>query len=111
MLRELAALKQEYHDFRQKNLNADQQITDLKKEMRFYFNEGENNKTNAESSQKEASELRNQNEKLTQQIKEKQNELAHATKHSHLYYEEIAKLERSLEAEIIRNETLLDRMS
>jgi chromosome segregation ATPase len=111
VLRELAAVKQEYHDFRQKNLNAEQQITDLKKEMRFYYNEGESNKTNAASSQKEVSEMQNQNEKLAQQLKEKQHELAHATKHSHLYYEEIAKLERSLEAEIIRNESLLERMS
>lgn len=86
VIRELAAVKQEYHDFRQKNLNAEQQITDLKKELRFYFNEGETNKENAERFEKEASEQQNQVEKLTLQLKVKENELEHATKHSHLYY-------------------------
>lgn len=79
--------------------------------MRFYFNESSTNKTHADSSQKEVHELTSQNEKLTQQLNEKQNELAHAAKHSHLYYEEIAILERKLESEILRNVNLIEQMS
>jgi len=65
--------------------------------MRTYYNEGEIYREKAERLDQEASELKNQVEKLTLQLETNEKNLEKATQHSHLYYQEISKAERALE--------------